>query len=101
MLRGFVRLLRGLRACEGLWGGGEDRNCGHAGPGLRRHAPSACINFPPCLSLHCALQVSAAHGLATSLLETCIAFHTAVAHEVLKAVSSFSVWSLLGCSPSC
>ncbi|KAI7838701.1 hypothetical protein COHA_007499 [Chlorella ohadii] len=29
--------------------------------------------------------VAAAHGLATSLLETCIAMHTAVAHEVLKA----------------
>ncbi|PRW57862.1 helicase MOV-10 [Chlorella sorokiniana] len=30
-------------------------------------------------------QVAAAHGLATSLLETCIAFHTAAAHDVLKA----------------
>ena len=32
------------------------------------------------------VQVAAAHGLATSLLETCIAFHTAAAFDVLKQV---------------
>lgn len=54
---------------------------------MPRPAARRAILMPTSRGLPRCPQVAAANGLATSLLETGIAFHSAAAYEVMKAVS--------------